>query len=361
MAAGVQALRLRAAVLLSTLAKAVVTVSDEDPTSFVGWQGATFKSGEVFTHIGAQPAMGDGAVEPRIQLLSWKPRAFFWPGFLSHDDADDLIKLARPRMMRSTVVGAGGGVVANIRTSYGAFLRRHSHPVIGKLERRLSAWTMLNISHQEDVQILRYAVGQEYGAHMDTLRNDSPRVCTLLVYLHDTEEGGETAFPSESKWADPALPQRLGPFSQCAEGHVAVKPRKGDALLFYTFNPDGTEDHSALHTGCPVLKGVKWTATVWVHSEPFRPEDLEGSPKDIMDDALWDPGMCQDIHNSCQFWAESGECENNPGYMLGGGGAVGNCRLACKACEVCDPPDDPECHARNRMTAGFLPLEDDAL
>ena len=28
-------------------------------------------------------------------------------------------------------------------------------------------------------------------------------------------------------WVDPAMPQRFGPYSDCAKGHVAVKPRKG--------------------------------------------------------------------------------------------------------------------------------------
>jgi hypothetical protein len=29
-----------------------------------------------------------------------------------------------------------------------------------------------------------------------------------------------------------------------------------------------------MHTGCPVLQGIKWTGTVWIHTAPFRPESL---------------------------------------------------------------------------------------
>ena len=29
-----------------------------------------------------------------------------------------------------------------------------------------------------------------------------------------------------------------------------------------------------MHTGCPVLSGVKWTATKWIHTAPFHPEWL---------------------------------------------------------------------------------------
>ncbi len=65
------------------------------------------------------------------------------------------------------------------------------------------------------------------GAHMDVLQEDTPRMATVLLYLTDTDEGGETAFPAGSTWLDPASPQRYGPFSECAQGSVAVRPRKG--------------------------------------------------------------------------------------------------------------------------------------
>jgi hypothetical protein len=90
----------------------------------------------------------------------------------------------------------------------------------------------------------------------------------VLVYLADIEEGGETAFPrtTEDDWADPEQKKYSETFSDCAKGHVAFKPKKGDALLFYSLRPDGkTTDDKAMHTGCPLIKGVKWTATIWIH------------------------------------------------------------------------------------------------
>ena len=113
-------------------------------------------------------------------------------------------------------------------------------------------------------QILRYEHGQKYGAHYDALG----RLCTVLVYLAEPDEGGETAFPKTSSddWADASQREYERGFSECAQGHVAFKPRKGDALLFYSIKPDGkTTDGKAMHTGCPLIEGIKWTATVWIH------------------------------------------------------------------------------------------------
>ena len=54
-----------------------------------------------------------------------------------------------------------------------------------------------------------------------------------------------------------------------------VKPIKGDALLFYDLDLRNKFDKAALHAGCPVLAGVKWTATKWrgpiVHSHARAP------------------------------------------------------------------------------------------
>ena len=60
-------------------------------------------------------------------------------------------------------------------------------------------------------------------------------------------------------------PQEAGPFSACVPpGRVAMKPKMGSALLFYSIKADGTHDPLSAHTGCPVVQGVKWTGTVWV-------------------------------------------------------------------------------------------------
>lgn len=120
---------------------------------------------------------------------------------------------------------------------------------------------------------------------MDSLRDDKagPRVATMLLYFNDVPKGGETAFPdtTPADWASPEAERRYGrdpQLSACAKGHVAARPKKGDALLFWSIRPDGhTDDLASMHAGCPVEEGVKWTGTIWVSDRRgWRTEEAGG-------------------------------------------------------------------------------------
>lgn len=61
----------------------------------------------------------------------------------------------------------------------------------------------------------------------------------------DVEEGGETVFPA-SIGNFSAVPG-WNEMSACAKRGLAVKPKMGDALLFWSMRPDATLDPSSLH------------------------------------------------------------------------------------------------------------------
>ena len=52
--------------------------------------------------------------------------------------------------------------------------------------------------------------------------------------------------------------------------HPLPLQTRGDALLFYSLKPDGSEDSASLHGSCPVTEGEKWSATKWIHVSPFQ-------------------------------------------------------------------------------------------
>lgn len=100
----------------------------------------------------------------------------------------------------------------------------------------------------------------------------------MLMYLSDVEEGGETVFDAASDLptkppADPAglseCARKKNNASSTTPSSLAVRPRKGDALLFWSLKPDGSLDHSSLHGGCPVIKGEKWSATKWMRVREY--------------------------------------------------------------------------------------------
>jgi hypothetical protein len=48
----------------------------------------------------------------------------------------------------------------------------------------------------------------------------------------------------------------------------SIKPKKGEAILFYSQLPNGEVDNMSIHGGCPVIHGTKWAANLWVWNGP---------------------------------------------------------------------------------------------
>ncbi|KAK6913185.1 ShKT domain [Dillenia turbinata] len=260
----------------------------------------------------------------RAIQLSWRPRAFIYKGFLSDEECDHLIKLAKGKLEKSMVADndSGKSLESEVRTSSGMFLDKGQDEIVAGIEARIAAWTFLPEENGEAMQILHYEHGQKYEPHFDyfhdkaNLELGGHRLATVLMYLSNVKKGGETVFPnSEMKNAQ----LKNGNLSECAKRGYAVKPYKGDALLFFSLHPDSTTDESSLHGSCPVIEGEKWSATKWIHVRSFN--ELR-----TLDEA------CVDENENCPGWAAMGECEKNPSYMVGHGNTFGYCRKSCRVC-----------------------------
>lgn len=276
---------------------------------------------------------------PRMEVLHAEARIFLFHNFLTEEECDHLISMAKPKLSRSGVVGdeEGHSKISDIRTSNGMFLQRDQDHVVSEIERRIARWTLLPAENGEGLQILRYDPSQKYDGHYDYffdkagIQNGGNRYATVLMYLSDVEEGGETVFPNI-----PAPNGDNGPeFSDCARHHLAAKPKKGNAVLFHSIKPSGELERKSLHTACPVIKGQKWSAPKWIHVGKYArpgmdmPVAVEQHPQKVLG-----PNGCGNNHEACSNWAATGECTKNADFMVGTKLRPGNCLLACDRCDL---------------------------
>lgn len=195
---------------------------------------------------------GDPTNIPPARHLSEAPEVILFPALFTAQECAYLVAMAEPMFGPSVVVDpATGKLISNpIRTSEGAgFPLLFETPFLHALNRRIAAASGTTVDQGEPLQVLRYSPGQEYKAHFDALPNaGNQRALTMLVYLNDDYDGGETAFV------------RTG---------LKVKGRIGDGLLFRNAGPDGRPDPMSHHAGLPVLRGRKLIASRWIRARPL--------------------------------------------------------------------------------------------
>ncbi|XP_022979894.1 prolyl 4-hydroxylase 1 isoform X1 [Cucurbita maxima] len=208
-----------------------------------------------------------GYVKPEV--VSWSPRIIVLHNFLSPEECDYLKAIALPHLEISTVVDTktGKGVKSDFRTSSGMFLghRDKKFPMVQAIEKRISVYSQIPIENGEFIQVLRYEKSQFYKPHHDyfsdtyNLMRGGQRIATMLMYLSENVEGGETYFPKAGS-------------GECSCGGktvpgLSVKPVRGDAVLFWSMGLDGQSDPNSIHGGCEVLSGEKWSATKWMRQK----------------------------------------------------------------------------------------------
>ncbi|KAL5988162.1 putative prolyl 4-hydroxylase 9 [Asimina triloba] len=180
-------------------------------------------------------------------VLSWKPRALYFPKFATAEQCQSIIKTAKSNLVPSTLALRKGETDENtkgIRTSSGTFVSASEDKTgtLDIIEVKIARATTLPRSHGEAFNVLRYEIGQRYNSHYDAFNpaeygpQKSQRLASFLLYLSDVEEGGETMFPFENG----VNMDGNYDYKKCVG--LKVKPRQGDGLLFYSLFPNGTID-----------------------------------------------------------------------------------------------------------------------
>jgi len=175
-------------------------------------------------------------------------RALFTPG-----ECNYLAEAAAPMLAPSVVVDPATGAQRPdpVRVSDAmGFTLPLENPAVHALGQRIAAASGTMATQDEPLQVLRYRPDGEYRPHFDAIPGfDNQRILTMIVWLNEDYEGGETMF------------MKTG---------AKFQGRTGDALLFRNALPDGTRDPDSAHAGLKVTRGEKWIASRWIRARPFE-------------------------------------------------------------------------------------------
>ena len=245
--------------LFATHALGVVRSMTERVKGQVVAVGTDYKSDPI--RLPATPRVRAHDRDVSIVFALANPNVAVIDGLLSDAECEKLIQLTNGRMKSSEVVDrqSGGSYQSNVRRSEGCHFNRGENAIVQRVEQRIAALTRIPVDCGEPLQMLHYGVGGEYLAHQDFFDPADPgtevltrvggqRIATLVIYLNDVPEGGDTHFP---------------------ELELSVKPKKGAAVYFEYVNSAGELDARCLHAGTPVAKGEKWIATKWLRQRPY--------------------------------------------------------------------------------------------
>lgn len=196
---------------------------------------------------------GDPAEVPAGETLCDRPQITRFTAFFTPEECAWLAGAAAPMLEPSVVVDAvtRRQVRDPVRTSDGiGFPWPLENPAIHALNRRIAAASGTHVGQGEPLQVLRYKPGDQYRTHFDAIPGfANQRILTMIVWLNQDYEGGETFFPTPN---------------------LKLRGRAGDALLFRNAGPDGRRDPDSAHAGLPVTAGQKWIVSRWIRQAPFE-------------------------------------------------------------------------------------------
>ncbi|XP_015168386.1 probable prolyl 4-hydroxylase 9 isoform X3 [Solanum tuberosum] len=107
-----------------------------------------------------------------FQVLSWFPRALYFPNFATIEQCQGIIKMAKADLKPSSLALRKGETAENtkgIRTSSGMFISASEDKtgILDLIEEKIAKATMIPRTHGEAFNVLRYETGQSYHSHYD--------------------------------------------------------------------------------------------------------------------------------------------------------------------------------------------------
>jgi prolyl 4-hydroxylase len=197
---------------------------------------------------------------PQIGLASIEEEYIFPEvinDFINEKEANYILEKAKDKFKPSVIYG--NIIVEQIRKSNTVWLSKNDD-VIKKIILRVCEKCNLPFKNAEHLQVVKYDTTGYYRNHYDTAYEDKDetrcffsygghRVVTMLIYLNDDFEGGDTAFINLRK---------------------KIKPPKYAGIIFYSLDKKKEFCHPlSLHEGKTVQSGNKYVANIWLRQNKY--------------------------------------------------------------------------------------------
>lgn len=202
----------------------------------------------------------------KINVISNDPYIYYIDEFITDEECEFIINKSKDNMEKAKVAYVSEEEEKKItspnysdRTNDSHWIDHNDYPIMLQLCKRISKKISCNYRDFEKFQVIRYKEGQKYNYHYDAWDHNNKdyyekycselgnRKTTVLCYLNDVEEGGETGFDMLSD-GPPTL----------------IKSKKGRIVVFYNLNDDGSLNMKTRHSGLPIIKGEKWAFNLWL-------------------------------------------------------------------------------------------------
>lgn len=213
-----------------------------------------------------------------MEIISTEPLILTIEDFLSNEECEHVINISKDKLNKAKTCFYSDEDEKRInssdyigRTNKNCWIKYKTDEIIDNIYKKASKLLRCEINYFESLQVINYQKNEEYKYHYDGWNKNEKekyekyctkngnRIFTLLLYLNDVEEGGETGFNKFDK-------------------EIKIKPKKRSALLFKSINNDGTLNMKSCHAGLPVIEGEKWACNLWLRDKKLfeikKPNDL---------------------------------------------------------------------------------------
>ncbi|KAK3014947.1 hypothetical protein RJ639_009159 [Escallonia herrerae] len=136
---------------------------------------------------------------------------------------------------------------------------------VARIEERISSLIFVPKEYGKPLQAKHIGpeeAKQQYHYFGNKSRFSEPVMAIVILYLSNVSQGGQILFP-ESELGNSQMKNKI--LSDCTKSSYALRPTRGNALLFFNLHPNTTPDQSSSHARCPVLDGDMWFATKFFH------------------------------------------------------------------------------------------------